>query len=69
MNRLTRLKIRYGDKTYLEGRQKLAEYMAKLGSKEGWLVVFAKRTTLTRDAQVFYQTYVDSGQTIHIVGV
>jgi hypothetical protein len=62
------LKIRYSQKTYIEGLQKLAKYMDKLGCLEGWLIVFDKRKTVDWEKKIFWQTHEQSGKTIHVVG-
>jgi hypothetical protein len=62
------LKLRYGDKTYDEGKEQLADYMDKLGCSEGWLIVFDRRKTIPWDEKIFWQTHEVGGKTIHIVG-
>jgi phage-related protein len=37
------LKLRYNDKTYKEGLTQLTDYMDKLNSDEGWLIIFDRR--------------------------
>ena len=62
------LKLRYGDKTYKEGQDQLADYMDKLNCAEGWLIVFDKRKTVTWDNKIFWQTKSVAKKTIHIIG-
>jgi hypothetical protein len=62
------LKLRYGDKTYDEGKKQLARYMDKMGCSEGWLVVFDKRKKTSWDDRLFWQTDEAGDKTIHIVG-
>ena len=62
------LKIRYGDKTYQEGQDQLADYMDKLDCAEGWLIVFDKRKTVTWDKKIFWQTKSVAKKTIHVIG-
>jgi hypothetical protein len=62
------LKLRYSEKTYTEGKEQLALYMDKLGSTEGWLMVFDRRKTVSWDKKIFWQTKKIAGKTIHIVG-
>jgi len=62
------LKLRYSDKTYQQGKQKLAKYMDKLDCSEGWLIVFDRRKTPSWDKKIFWQTQSITKKTIHIVG-
>jgi hypothetical protein len=62
------LKLRYGDKTYKEGQDQLADYMDKLNCVEGWLIVFDKRKTVTWDKKIFWRTKSVAKKTIHIIG-
>lgn len=62
------LKLRYSERTYAEGVMQLAEYMDKLGSAEGWLVVFDRRAAVAWDEKIFWETRQTAGKTIHIVG-
>jgi len=62
------LKLRYGDKTYKEGQDQLADYMDKLDCAEGWLIVFDKRKTVTWDKKIFWQTKSVAKKTIHVIG-
>ena len=62
------LKLRYGEKTYQEGQNQLADYMEKLGSIEGWLIVFDRRKKTPWSEKIFWKTQEVKGKTIHIVG-
>ncbi len=62
------LKLRYGDKTYQEGQQQLADYLDKLGGVEGWLMVFDRRLRVSWKKKIFWRTQQHAGKTIHIVG-
>jgi len=62
------LKLRYGDKTYPEGQQQLADYLDKLGCTEGWLMVFDRRPRVSWKKKIFWRTQLHAGKTIHIVG-
>lgn len=62
------LKLRYGDKTYQEGKKQLAGYMDKLGCVEGWLIVFDRRKKTLWSKKIFWKTDEMDGKTIHIVG-
>jgi len=62
------LKLRYGDKTYQEGQEQLMDYMDKLDCSEGWLVVFDRRTTVSWDKKIFWQTKSVAKKTIHVIG-
>ena len=62
------LKLRYGEKTYAEGRDQLAGYMDKLGCTEGWLIVFDRRKRPSWSEKVFWKTETIAGKTVHVVG-
>jgi hypothetical protein len=62
------LKLRYGNKTYQEGKEQLAGYMDRLNCQEGWLIVFDRRKTPKWDKKIFWKTSKLGGKTIHIVG-
>ena len=63
------LKIRYGEQTYQEGIEKLADYMDKLSCQEGWLVVFDKRKHTAWKDKIFWRSSRIGEKTIHVVGV
>ncbi len=62
------LKLRYGNTTYQEGKDQLADYMDKLGCAEGWLIVFDRRQKTPWSQKIFWQTHKMEGKIIHIVG-
>jgi len=62
------LKLRYGEKSYGEGKQQLADYMDKLDCSEGWLIVFDRRKTVPWEKNIFWQTTSVAKKTVHIVG-
>jgi AAA-like domain len=62
------LKLHYGDKTYPEGQQQLADYLDKLGCVEGWLIVFDRRLRVSWKKKIFWRTQSHAGKTIHVVG-
>jgi hypothetical protein len=62
------LKLRYSEKTYQEGKEQLTGYMDKLGSAEGWLIVFDQRKNTPWSKKIFWKTQKMEGKTIHIVG-
>jgi hypothetical protein len=62
------LKLRYGEKTYQEGKEQLADYMDKLSCTEGWLIVFDRRKTVLWEEKIFWQKHQIAKKTIHIVG-
>lgn len=62
------LKLRYGDRTYKEGKKQLAGYMETLNCAEGWLIVFDRRKTLSWDEKIFWETETVDGKIIHVVG-
>jgi len=63
------IKLRYGVKTYTEGTAQLAGYMDALGCKEGWLVVFDRRQSVSWSRKLFMRTKTAADKTITIVGV
>ncbi len=62
------LKLRYGEKTYDEGKDQLTGYMDKLGCAEGWLIVFDRRKKPPWSQKIFWKTHNVEGKIIHIVG-
>ncbi len=62
------LKLRYNDKTYQEGLTQLADYMDKLNSDEGWLIVFDRRKKISWQKKIFWKTRQQNGKNIHIIG-
>lgn len=62
------LKLRYGDKSYTEGKEQLADYLDKLACSEGWLIIFDRRKKVSWDKKIFWQTKSFAKKTIHIVG-
>ncbi len=62
------LKLRYGEKTYQEGKDQLAGYMDKLDCTEGWLIVFDRRKKTPWSKKIFWKTPKIAEKTIHIVG-
>jgi AAA+ ATPase superfamily predicted ATPase len=62
------LKLRYNDKTYKEGLTQLADYMDKLNSEEGWLIIFDRRKKLSWQKKIFWKTHKQNGKYIHVVG-
>ena len=62
------LKLRYGEKTYIEGKQQLTQYIDKLGCSEGWLIMFDRRKRVSWKKKIFWRTQHLKGNTIHIVG-
>jgi len=63
------LKIHYGEQTYQEGIEKLADYIDKLACREGWLIVFDKRRNTSREDKIFWRSSRVCEKTIHVVGV
>ena len=62
------LKIRYGDKSYKDGKKQIAGYMDKMGCTEGWLVVFDRRKKPTWSKKIFWRTDKVGNKIIHTVG-
>ncbi len=62
-------KIWYGQARYEEGKKQLADYIDKLGcDKEGWLVVFDRRKTVSWDEKIFWETVMFDDKVINVVG-
>ena len=62
------LKIRRGEKTAAEGCEQLADYMARMGCEEGWLVIFDRRTGVSWDEKLYHEVVPAEGRTIHVLG-
>ncbi|MDM8552458.1 AAA-like domain-containing protein [Desulfobacterales bacterium HSG2] len=62
------LKLRYGPKTYEEGKKQLGEYMDTLGCDEGWLIVFDRRKSVSWKKKIFWKTVRINNRRVHIVG-
>ncbi len=62
------LKLRYGEKTYQEGRKQLAGYVDRMGCDEGWLIVFDRRKEPSWSEKIFWRTEQEAGKMIHVVG-
>ncbi|WP_286018999.1 hypothetical protein, partial [Candidatus Venteria ishoeyi] len=58
----------YSEDTYIEGQRQLTAYMDKLGSNEGWLVVFDRRKTVSWEEKLFWCSEEITGKQLHIVG-
>jgi hypothetical protein len=63
------LKIRYGQKYLEKGLEQTANYMDIYGCKEGWMVVFDRRTTVNWDDKIFIKKEIVNDKTITIVGL
>jgi hypothetical protein len=50
------LKINYGPKTFPDGLTQMAEYMDKVGEKEGWLVIFDRNPDKSWDERIYWKT-------------
>jgi hypothetical protein len=62
------LKLMYSKSVINEGIVQLSEYMATLGEKIGWLVIFDRTIKKSWDKKIFWKTESYKGKTIHIVG-
>jgi hypothetical protein len=63
------LKIRRSASTLQQGLEQLSRYMDTLGSKEGWLVIFDQRKTLSWSRKIFQKKYpLANGNKITLVG-
>jgi hypothetical protein len=50
------------------GIKQLGEYMDACGAREGWLVIFDRRSDIPWDQRIGWRTVEHEGRTIHIVG-
>jgi hypothetical protein len=62
------LKLRRSDKTEEETYSQITGYMDALGAKEGWLVIFDRRTKTKWDAKIYLKTETIEDKTVTIVG-
>jgi hypothetical protein len=62
------LKINYGLKTLPDGLTQLAEYMDKVGEKEGWLVIFDRTLDKSWAEKIYWKTEELKGKSMHVVG-
>jgi AAA+ ATPase superfamily predicted ATPase len=63
------LKIRYGKKYPEEGLTQTARYMDVHDCKEGWLVVFDRRTSIKWSDKIYLKKKTVDGKTVTVVGV
>ena len=62
------LKIRRDDSTSTEGLKQIAGYMEKLGSKEGWLVLFDQRKGLSWEDKLYVKKEGVDNKTVMVIG-
>jgi hypothetical protein len=62
------LKIRYSDKYVDDGVKKTAGYMDTLGCKEGWVMVFDRRTTVDWNDKIYTRKETVDGKTVTVMG-
>ncbi len=62
------LKIMYSKSVVQEGLVQLSNYMATLGEKTGWLVIFDRSNKRKWDKKIYWKTEHPEGKTIHVVG-
>jgi len=62
------LKLYYTGKTRDEGIRQLISYMDTLGTKEGWLLIFDRRSERTWEEKMTWDTVEENGKTIHVIG-
>jgi len=62
------MKIRYGNNTYSEGVEQIAGYMETLGCKEGWLVLFDRRSEQSWEDKLFVKQEHIDGKTVMVFG-
>jgi hypothetical protein len=62
------LKIRYGEKYFEEGLAQTARYVDVHDCKEGWLVVFDRRTTVKWEDKLYFKKETVDGKAVSVVG-
>ena len=62
------LKLVRSEKTRAEGLNQLSGYMEMLGSREGWLLLFNLKTTVSWEQRLYAETVEQEGRIIHIFG-
>lgn len=62
------LKLYRGENTIQEGIEQTAGYMDIFGEKEGWLIVFDRKSDKSWDDKIYWQTENCDGKTIHVIG-
>ena len=63
------MKILYKDKTRTEGIEQLSAYMNTMGCNEGWLVLCNRDNTTPWEQKLTWETIVQGGRQLHLVGV
>ncbi|MDR0506938.1 MAG: ATP-binding protein, partial [Dysgonamonadaceae bacterium] len=62
------LKIRYDSKTLHKGLEQTALYMDKYDCKEGWLVIFDRRKSVSWSKKIYQKKYIVDGKTVTVAG-
>lgn len=62
------LKLNYGEKTLKDGLVQLTEYMDFFGQSEGWLIIFDRKSDKSWDEKIYWNTHMNNGKTIHVLG-
>jgi hypothetical protein len=62
------VKVRRDERSEGKAVEQVGRYMEGLGVKEGWVVLFDKRTTVGWDEKTFVKTEEREGRTIHVLG-
>ena len=57
-----------GPKKFEDSLEQLYQYMDKLRTKDGWLVIFDKDFAKPWDEKIYWETQEYNGKTIHVVG-
>ena len=60
-------KLAFYDKSHAAAHRQLADYMDRLGAREGWMVVFDPDYDKPWDAKIAYEDLPFDGRTIHLV--
>jgi hypothetical protein len=62
------IKVLKGPKTIEKGFEQLAHYMDRMGTDEGWLLVFNRDETIPWEKKITWETHRLGARTIHLVG-
>jgi hypothetical protein len=62
------LKLLYGNNTEQDGLKQLGFYMDKTGEREGWLIIFDRRSSKSWEEKIYWKTVETSQGKIHIAG-
>ena len=62
------LKLLYGSRTEQDGLEQLGDYMDKIGEREGWLIIFDRKSDKPWEQKLYWKTVDMPWGRIHVVG-